>query len=197
MRNKILESSLSKVFGYNSNYDCGALTAFRDNYTNSENYQRNRKLKAQLVSSDFIVISGKGKFIEKGKDGEDIPVWEDSFFIVDKNNTGELRNLIISLGEEWEQDSILYMPKGMMNNEVKAEIIGTSKEENAEPKYKEVMYLDSSKFGKEGKYFSSFINGRPYYLESFNILQKPRTNMGRWSLKLMLEKHWSDKSWLC
>ena len=189
---KILESSLAKVFSYNNSYDCGTITAFRDSYNRTENRQRNRKLKAQLQSSDFLIISGKGKFVEKDENGKEIPVWEESFFVVDKGNTGRLREFLIRLGEEWEQDSILFMPKGMMSGEEKAEIVGTSKSESADPKYKEVMYLSDTEFGKEGEIYSTFVNGRPYVLESAIVLRKPKTNMGRWSLKLITEKHWSE-----
>lgn len=54
-----------------------------------------------------------GAYQEMGKDGKySDPSQERSFFVVDKNDLGTLKQALIELGREYEQDSIYFKPAG-------------------------------------------------------------------------------------
>jgi len=73
------------------------LSAFREEYTNKENYERNRKLKADLLSKGYGVAAVK--------------LSEQSLFVVNLKDDKDFNSTIANLGHEWEQDSVLIIPK--------------------------------------------------------------------------------------
>jgi hypothetical protein len=127
------ESSLSRVWRHNEEHDCAAMTAFRkardcgkgEEYTKKENKARNKSLLSKLKSKGYSVTSLKGKYPEGGVEGK-----EESFFIVDINDRGDLLKDVKMLGEMFEQDSVLFIPKGAINNTADAYLIGTNNCEN-------------------------------------------------------------------
>ena len=56
----LTESGLSRIYGHIMEHDSAILTAFRNEYTNAENYQRNRELKAYLLSMGYGVTKVEG-----------------------------------------------------------------------------------------------------------------------------------------
>lgn len=192
----IKESSLSRLWRHNEKYDCGALTAFRvaENcgegrpYTKKENKQRNKSLLAKLKTKGYSVTSLKGTYPEGGKTGK-----EESFFVVDIKYTNTLLNNLKSLGEEFQQDSILFVPKGSVNGEAKAILVGTNRCSNNFLGYHQEMSFEKGKFGMKSPIYTSFVNGRPFIFEDIGQhICGPNTGFGWWSVQIIAEKYWKD-----
>lgn len=196
----IEESGLSRVWEHNNKHDCGSLTAFRDarncgkgkRYTRKENKKRNKVLLAKLLSQGYGVTKLKGKYPEGGREGK-----EESFFVVDLNDTGKLKSNLIKLGEKFEQDSILFIPKGAINNEAQSYLIGTNHCDNNFLGYGKKEKFDAAKLGKKGKIYTSYVNGRPFYFEGLDksineMIVPPRSGMGIWAMYRFIEKNDKD-----
>ena len=192
------ESSLSRLWTHNEKHDCGAITAFRvaedcgegDKYTSSDNKKRNRSLEAKLLSSKGYGLTRlKGIYPESG-----VETKEDSFFVVDLRDTGDLLADLKKLGAEFEQDSVLFVPKGAINGEgEKAFLFGTNNCPKGWPGMGKKDIFAGGKLGKTSKIYTSKVNGRPFMFES--VLDKvytPGSGYGWWSLHLAAAKHWSE-----
>lgn len=147
-------SSLSRLQSHSSKYDTGTISAFRDNYSLKQNLVRNKKLKLELESLGFGVTTIKGVGQEDGKAVEE---W--SFFVADVKNKGNLKDVLISLGVEFEQDSITFAKAG--NNPYY--LISTNKNPRGTGggKIGVEIKLGRPNFGKDGEFFSK-IRGRPF-----------------------------------
>jgi hypothetical protein len=109
------EAGISRLVQWMLVYDTGTISAFRHEFNKVTNLQRNSRLLAQLQSKRFSVISVKGGYIENyGQKGKETPVHENTFFVVDKENRGDLCDVLRHLGEEYQQDSIMFIPRGGM-----------------------------------------------------------------------------------
>jgi hypothetical protein len=191
------ESSLSRLWTHNEKHDCGAITAFRvaedcgegEKYTSSDNKKRNRSLMSKLKSKGYGLTQLKGTYPEGGKEAK-----EDSFFVVDLQETGDLLNDLKKLGAEFEQDSVLFVPKGAINGEgEKAFLLGTNNCPKGWPGMGKKDIFAGGKLGKTSKIYTSKVNGRPFMFES--VLDKvytPGSGYGWWSLHLAAAKHWSE-----
>lgn len=137
---EINESSLSRVTKHMSEHDCGIITAWRtaENpcnegkpYTRSQKDQRNFSLLSKLNTLHrtigYGITDGLGvykeikkptvnsetsKEIDVASDIESKPSVEEVFFVVDLKDSGELKNDLFLLGKEFDQDSVLFIPKG-------------------------------------------------------------------------------------
>lgn len=103
------ESSLSRLKRNRDDYDSGILTAYRGGNTNRENRLRNKNLLKSLRDKGYGVTKVGGMYQE---DGMDEPAQERSFFVTNRNNSRRFKKDLMDLGNEYEQDSILYSPKG-------------------------------------------------------------------------------------
>ena len=117
----LLESGLSRLYDHMMEHDSAILTAFRNEYSNKQNYKRNRELKAQLLSMDFGVTKVDGSYIENFETPQAIEVSEQSFFVSNRTSAPDFLNSIKSLGESYEQDSVLIIPRGASD----AYLVGT------------------------------------------------------------------------
>lgn len=153
----IKESSLSRIRAGVDNHDSGAITAFRGEFVKAENKSRNKKLLAFLKSKGYSITSVKGSYIENFGSKDAVERGEESFFVVDHKDTGDLKATLERLGALYDQDSILWIPKG-----TKGQLVGTSKRENAWPPYKQTMDFSRSEFGKVAGAFFSRIKGRQF-----------------------------------
>ncbi|WWT39336.1 hypothetical protein [Microcystis phage Mel-JY01] len=173
------ESSLSRIFSYLDKYDCGIITAFRsrencgDNKKFSkklgktiwkdkpiniqQNKQRNKTLKQQLLSLGYTVTDAKGVYIEKYGTPQAVNVSEDVFFVVDMAGKGTLEADLRKLGEQWNQDSVLYFPLGGRGSI----LIGTSKCKGLFLGYGEKKSFNDRKIGTPGM-FHTRVAGRPF-----------------------------------
>tara|TARA_R100001443_G_scaffold109866_1_gene121477 strand:- start:1074 stop:1658 length:585 start_codon:yes stop_codon:yes gene_type:complete len=181
-RESINESSLSRVYGHIMEHDSAILSAFRNEYTNKENYERSRKLKADLLSKGYGVTKVKGSFIEGFDTDEAVEVSEQSMFVVNLKDDNDFNSNIINHGSEWEQDSVLIIPKGGKD----AYLYGTS-ETNDFPPFQEKQLVGSLKMGEEDE-FMTRVSGRPFIfkeeLETYDNLSKN----SKWALKKMIEE---------
>jgi len=119
------ESSLSRIYQHITEHDTALLTAFRDNASDLSscletavdaelsNKERNRNLKATLLSLGYGVTAVDGSFIENyGNLDKQVEVKEDSFFVVNLNDGPNFTEAITSLGTKYCQDSVLIIPQG-------------------------------------------------------------------------------------
>jgi hypothetical protein len=177
----ISESGLSRLHDHMMEHDSAILTAFRNEYSNDENYQRNRKLKAQLLSMDYGVTKVDGSYIENFETPQAIEVSEQSFFVSNRTNDAGFVNSIKSLGESNEQDSVLIIPRGGSD----AYLIGT-REGNDFPPFGEKISVGGLKMGREAEFMSK-VKGRPIvFKEELETYDKLSRNQ-RWAIKKMLE----------
>lgn len=110
------ESSLSRVYKHYQKHDTGTISAFRyardcgngKQYTVSENLQRSAVLKAKLLKLGYGVTKIKGTYIENYGKENAREVDEESYFVVDSKDGGKLRQDLIALGGEFDQDSITF-----------------------------------------------------------------------------------------
>lgn len=116
------EKGLSRLYTSILQHDCGTITAFRDSYSLTDNKRRNVSLLARLHDKGFSVTAIQGGYIENYNTPEAKKVNESSFFVVDNKDLGTLRKVITTFGHDFEQDSIMFIPKGGQQ----AVLIGTS-----------------------------------------------------------------------
>ena len=190
----LLESSLSKIWNTNNEYDCGAITAFRlarncgkgKPYTRAEKNARNKSLLSKLLSLGYKVISVKGKSL----DGNEVTK-EESFFVVDRNNSGKLFPDLVKLGEEFDQDSILYVEKGFITKKGgEAFLYGTNRCKGSFPGYHKKSPLTKTRMGRESPIYSTYVNGRPFFMEDIEFDRIHVNTFGIFLLKADAKKPW-------
>jgi hypothetical protein len=107
----LTESSLSRIYQHITEHDTALLTAFRDDASDLSscsgaavdaelsNKERNRNLKATLLSLGYGVTAVDGSFIENyGNLDKQVEVKEDSFFVVNLNDSPDFIESITNLG---------------------------------------------------------------------------------------------------
>ena len=190
------ESSLSRLWRHNEEHDAGALTAFRkgsdcgegEPYTKKENKQRNKSLLAKLKTKGYGVTKLLGTYPEGGKS-----VKETSYFVVDLDDTGNLEKDLRKLGKEFEQDSVLFIPKGAIKGDAKAHLVGTNSCENNWLGFGKKEVFNKGRMGYDSPIYTSKVNGRPFIFEEVGAeVSSPASGMGVWSMHLVAEKHWKE-----
>ena len=132
----------------------------------------------------------KGSYIENYKKPNAKEVVEEVFFVVDLDDKGNLEKDLRKLGEEFEQDSILFIPKGGE----KSTLIGTNKCEDGYPGYGKKVHFNKRQIGGDGEFFSR-VNGRPFVFKEAvgnGNATRPEGGMGRWGCSAVANAHWSD-----
>jgi len=194
-RSYLKESSLSRLWKHNEDHDCAALTAFRtaedcgngEKYSHKDNMKRNKSLLAKLKSANYSVTTLKGKYPEGGKS-----VTEISYFVVNISDNNNFFKDIRKLGEEFDQDSVLLIPKGAINNTSTAYLIGTNHCENNWLGYGKKENFNKSKLGYSSEIYTSYINGKPFIFEATdndNLVGNGFTNI---VVHNIAKKHWKD-----
>jgi len=190
------ESSLSRLYKHNTEHDCGVITAFRvarncgegTKYTVRENRQRDKSLRARLMSLGYGVTSirGKGDQMEPG-------TTERGYFVVDGKDTGTLLPDLQKLGGYFEQDAILMIPQGSFQGDAAAFVIGTNGCSNNFLKGGLRKEFSSTNFGSNPENFATYVHGRPFVFE-FIIREyiQPASNMGVWAMHLLAKEEWFD-----
>ena len=174
-------SGLSRVYGHIMEHDSAILSAFRNEYTNKENYDRSRHLKAGLLSEGYGVTKVKGTYIENFKTDKAVEVAEQSLFVLNNRDNAQFEDKIIRLGEEFEQDSVLIIPQGGKG----AYLYGT-REGNEFPPYQQTEIVGDLKMGEEDE-FMTRVNKRPFtFKEELETYEKLSRN-SKWALRKMLE----------
>lgn len=192
------ESSLSRLYRHNIDHDCGALTAWRKTneqgvpYTRAEKDARNRSLRAKLLAKGYGVTAIHGVYPEiNPKTGKEEPSKEESYFVVDTHNGGHLEHDLRELGALFDQDSILFMPRGAVEQHAHAVLIGTN--HTGFPGFGERLPFERGRFGYNSPIYTSYINGRPFIFEDVGETQPyPTTGFGVWGLRRTACKDWRD-----
>lgn len=179
-----VESSLSKLWRHNEEHDCGAMTAFRsynncgynDNgepckgentpvkLTRKEKQKRNLALAADIKKLGYQLTKVIGEYPEGGKQVKEV-----SYFIVDAKDSHNLERDLRLLGEKYNQDSVLFLPKGTLNNDVKGYLIGTNRCCNNWLGYGKKETFKKAKIGYDSPIYTTKIHGRPFILENIKI----------------------------
>ena len=190
------ESSLSRIWKHNEEHDTGALTAFRKGpecgggklYNKKENAQRNKSLLAKLKSKGYGVTKLHGSYPEGGKTTKEI-----SYFVVDLKDAGNLEKDLRRLGQDFEQDSILFIPKGAIKGDSKAYLIGTNKCDNNWLGFGRKEVFNRGRMGYDSPIYTSKVNGRPFVFESVvETVESPQTGFGHWAMHLIAERDWQE-----
>lgn len=164
IREYLNESSLSRIYKQTQEHDYGTITAFRSArdcntgsvYTKKENLQRNKSLVSKLRAKGYGVTSIKGSYIENYGTKNAKEVGENSFLVIDLKDNGKLRTDLLKLGEEFEQDSIIFGKAGTGGT-----LVGASKCPDGYPAYHKEKKQGGAVFGKKGEFLSR-VNGRPF-----------------------------------
>lgn len=201
------ESSLSRLWKHMQDHDTGVMTAYRSKefdddgnivkeYTRKENKARNSWLSAKLLRK-YSVTRVKGAYIENYGSPEAEEVGEATLFVTDLNNTGNLKKDLKKLGNELNQDSIMFISKGSN----KALLIGTKKDEysniRAWPDYGVIVTLPKAVWGKEAQFMTK-VRGRPFLFTEQDEFGKrldiqPQGFFGNWSCHAVSTvKSWRD-----
>lgn len=189
------ESNLSRLYKHMQEHDCGTVTAYRsarecgkgEPYTHNENRQRNRKLLAMLQYKRYGVTSVKGGYIENFKTPNAKQVAEHVFFVVDSKDTGELKQELMRLGELFDQDSIMFIPKGGDTSY----LIGTNHCPDGYPGYGVVKTYSHRSLGNSGEFFT-MVGNRPFVFSEEIIREHvlPEGFFGRWGCHAVANTPW-------
>ena len=193
----IVESGLSRVYQHTQKHDYGTITAFRyapecgtgEPYTLQQNQKRNASLLAKLRGAGYGVTSIAGSYIENYGSEDEREVAENSFLVVDIQDRGTLKRDLLKLGEEFEQDSIIFGEAGGAGV-----LIGTNHCPGGYPGYHKEVAQGGALFGKTGE-FMSRVSGRPFiFAESADVTQY---GVARYPTELRglveaAKKHWSE-----
>ena len=162
------ESSLSRLWKHNIDHDCGALTAFRaqedgEILTKQDNKLRNAALFTDLKKLKYSITKIQGTYPESGKN-----VSETSFFVTNINDDKDFEKNLKKLGEKYDQDSILFVPKGAIENKATAYLIGTNHSKDNWLSYGQKEEFQKGKLGVSSPIYTSKINGRPFIFETID-----------------------------
>lgn len=173
---RLNESSLSRLIKHNSLHNCGVISAFISGPDREDAYQypqtgagknklyhdlnlhkkemmkRDKMLFDELKVRGYDVTRVRGAYTyETGEMSR-----KQSWFVVDKNDTGKLRKDLIKLGTKFGQESILYAPKNRKEYFIWTKPNHENKIGWVSPKKRGTFYGTSS-----GGYFSE-VGNRPF-----------------------------------
>ncbi len=197
------ESCPSKLRGYISKHDTGIITAYRhqviDNDTGnvidvtvSQNEMRDRQLFSKL-NGRYAVIIIRGAYVENCGTQNEAEVNGELFLAVNVDGLGWMEDDLRRLGEKWNQDSILFVPKGGE----RGVIWGTSPspiDKDVSPPYGGKIIFENPVLDGEGN-LTEMCKDRPLVLESVEIEYKKRPRIGFFSelgRHLFMQMDWRD-----
>jgi len=198
------ESGLARLSKHMEEHDCGTITAFRSKegcagpddkqYSRSDNQKRNKQLYANLQMMGYGVTAVHGAYIENYGTSNAKEVRENVYFVVDIKDGGKLREDLINLGGKYEQDSILFIPKGGEGSI----LIGTNDCKDSYPGLGKEIKFNDRKMGKGGEFMTK-ISGRPFMFEETLLETVVEDNyfqyaniMGKWATKAIATGDWKD-----
>ena len=193
------ESSLSRIHGAMQKYACGVITAYRSckdfgkddagktvclvTFTHAENQARNKNLLAKLQNKRFGVTGIMGSYIENFEQPNATEVQEHSYFVVNHSVEGDddgvLEKYLRSLGEYFDQDSIINIAFGQSPM-----LIGTN--QTGYPGFGNVVTLGGFKGGYAAE-FMSRVNNRSFVFKEHYL---PMERAGRYGCSVIAERDW-------
>jgi len=190
----IVEGGLSRNWSDMQEHDCALISAERDRYTYKENLARGHELEAFIAGAPagYGYKTERGSFIENFGTPLAVEVSEKSLFVVNLEDepTAEFFDHMGELSEQFEQDSVLMIPKGGKG----AYLLGTHPD-NTFPPYGETEIVGDFRGGVEDE-FMTRTGGRPYVFKEELQTYKKLSRNQRWAVKKMVErlKHSSRKN---
>ena len=185
----IAEGGLSRNWSHMQEHDCALISAERNSYTKKENKDRGSELEAFIAHARYGYKTERGSFIENFETPQAIEVSEKSLFVVNSRDdpTAVFFYHIAQLSEQFEQDSVLMIPKGGKG----AYLLGT-KEGNDFPPFGETITVGDFHGGVEDE-FMTRTGGRPYVFKDKDIKEELQTykklsRNQRWAVKKMVER---------
>lgn len=154
------ESSLSRTKVYIDNYDCCTISAFRASNTKQKNKELSSKLGAEIRKLGYSHFLVDGSWVDNFGTKQASESRELTYFIANSNFDHDFVEKMFKLGEKFDQDAIMIYPL-----KKKPYLLGTSKRDNAYPKYKKTVQLKKIEYGKEAQAMTR-VNGRPYHASS-------------------------------
>ncbi|CBJ93940.1 hypothetical phage protein [Campylobacter phage CP220] len=145
---KFNESSLARLYKHYKEHDSGTISAYRGENTKEENQENNKKLKNYLLANGYSVTQIQGTYEETDSKGNKKIVKEISFIVIDINDTGKLKKVLINVGKKFNQEAVTFSTK---SGDYYLIMCFTGEE----------FKLGSPMFGKDGKIISK-ISGRPF-----------------------------------
>ncbi|MDP3987225.1 MAG: hypothetical protein Q8P81_03310 [Nanoarchaeota archaeon] len=194
------ESGLSRIRQHMMEHDTGFITAFRGSLTmddgdvvkptREQNIKRNGQLFA-VLNRKYDITNVQGRYIEDYGTPKAKEVGESTFFVVNSKDTGTLESDLRSLGEKFQQDSVLFVPKGGSEGI----IWGTSKmNPEAWPGYNNSSKLGHPVFGKSGQIMTK-LKGRPFlFTEGGTIGEQKKKYYKNW-LSELGRQSFIDSDW--
>jgi hypothetical protein len=152
-------------------HDAGAITASRirefgdqgnvaREYTDRENEARNELVLARLRMR-YRVFTVKGAYIQSWNTPRAEEVAESVLFVVDLIDRLTLEKDLRKLGQEFNQDSVMFVPRGTD----RAVLWGTKKDEFSDryswPRCGESVVLENAVWASEGEFIAR-MEGRPF-----------------------------------
>lgn len=184
------ESSINRLVKHMEEHDCGSITAYRSEYTNKENKQRNVSLLSKLLARGYGVTSVRGSYIENYGQPDQREVGEHVFFVVDLKDRKDVKSVLMKLGKEFDQDSILFIPKGLKEGSY---LIGLKKD--VWPGLNKEYPLPILKRGTSDNEFLTKVKGRPFYFKEQIIKEEYCGNNNTlYGQSMIAKKHWSEIS---
>jgi len=119
------------------------------------NKQRNRDLKATLLSLNYGVTRVGGNYVEDFDTPQAVEVGEESYIVVNLPEASDFIDNIIMLGKKFCQDSVLIIPAGGEG----AHLYGTNYSEF--PGLGQTVQVGNIKLGEEAE-FMTRVNNRPF-----------------------------------
>tara|TARA_R100000005_G_scaffold96098_2_gene80694 strand:- start:241 stop:825 length:585 start_codon:yes stop_codon:yes gene_type:complete len=179
----LAESSLSRFYSHMKEYDTAIISAYRAENTAKENKEKGQILKARLLKRGYGVAKLVGSFIENFETPEAVEVTEESLLVVNKHNKPNFFKSIENFGIEYEQDSVLLIPRGASD----AFLVGT-RPDNEYPPFGETMDVGGIKMGEESE-FMSRVKGRPFHFKEAAEIEyyENFSRNKRWAISRLLE----------
>lgn len=193
---RITESGLARINQAWMNHDVGIMTAFRGFHdcgngpviTDKENKGRNAILRSKLKSRGYGITKIKGSWFENGSEVEK---GEASYFIVDLNDTGNLKKDLIKLGTQFEQDAIIFAKSGQEFIGISTNTCPESDPGRGRIGVEEVFGMP--KFGKTGIYGFSRVGGRAFVFEGYDLTTISNHRPTEIRSIVNIEKNYPDK----
>ena len=175
------DSIFSRLLSKMEKHDTGTITAFRGENTRKENEARNRLLARDLLHKGYRFTEVAGTYIENYDTPNAREVKENSFFVEDYRDTGNLRSDLIKLSQKYDQDSVMFIPRIGTASE-KAILIGTSDAPDSYPGLGKTVKFTGRGFGSPAEFMTK-ISGRPFTFSERVIKDyaNPMTMMGKWA----------------
>lgn len=191
----LAESSMTRFLRKFAEYDAAIITAYRGEYTKSENQARNKKLFSMLNAKGYSITSVKGSYIENHNTPDAMEVSEHSFVVVNHHNDPSFLRNIIRLGTAFDQDSILEIKQGTPPEAV---LHGTSRRDNAWPSFGQTHTLDKgiTLNNTSSEFFTRLGNAKLAFLDESATIKAPNLKLdsvaGFHGLKVIGKQHWRE-----